>query len=65
VKSGKARDNQVKLGYSFVWYVSPHQYLKVRVGEKWVAVDPWNYGRGAALGKYATGFGMRSLEKIK
>jgi hypothetical protein len=61
VKSGKVEDSEIKFGYSMIWYMSLHQYLKIKVGDIYLAADPWNYSRGAALGKYASGFGMKSL----
>lgn len=66
VKSGQVRDVDIRLGYSLVWYISIHQFLIVKVRDKnavrEVALDPWNYGLGASLGKYATGFGMATWE---
>lgn len=61
IKSGKLTDDRITLGHSLVWYISPHQYLKIHLPDKTIAVDPWNYDLGATLGKYASGFGMRSL----
>lgn len=61
VESGKLRDDQIELGYSLIAYVSPHQYLIVKTDDKTIAVDPWNYSQGASIGRYATGFGMKSL----
>lgn len=61
VKSGKLRDSEIELGYSLVWHVSPHQFLKVHTPKRTLAVDPWNYELGAMIGKYASGFGMKSL----
>ncbi len=61
VKSGKLRDEQISLGYSFVWYISPHQFLKIQLKDKVIAVDPWSYHFGATVGKYASGFGAKTL----
>lgn len=61
VKSGKLRDDQITLGFSFVWDISIHQYLKISYEGKIIAVDPWNYLYGIPLGKYATGFGSKSI----
>jgi hypothetical protein len=61
VKSGWLKDFQIDIGYSLVAYVSPHQYLKVYLKECPIAVDPWNFGMGVPLGKYAAGFGSKSL----
>jgi hypothetical protein len=62
VKSGYLNDEQIEYGYSLVGYISPHQFLKVHVGDRIIAVDPWNYNLGATLGKYATGFGLKSID---
>ncbi len=61
VKSGWFTEADVALGLCLVWYISPHQFLKVRVEGKWMAVDPWNMAYGAPLGYYAVGFGFRQL----
>ncbi len=61
VKSGKLRDEQISLGYSLVWFISPHQFLKIRFKNKVIAVDPWHYHFGATIGKYAFGFGSKTL----
>jgi hypothetical protein len=62
VKSGWLTEDQIELGFSLIWYISPHQYLKITLkdGVK-IAVDPWNFNLGATYGKYAAGFGVRSL----
>ena len=61
VKSEKLTDDQITLGFSFVWDISIHQYLIITVDGKRIAADPWNYDFGATLGKYASGFGMKRL----
>jgi len=61
VKSGWFTEEDIKFGYSLVWYISPHQYLKVNLNNHIVAVDPWNHRFGVPLGKYAAGFGYKSF----
>ncbi len=61
VKGNKIADQNIQLGYSYVWHVSPHQFLIVHYKGQDIALDPWNYGRGANVGKFATGFGMSRL----
>lgn len=57
VKSGWFQDADIKFKYSLVWYVSPHQYLQIKVGEnKFINVDVWNYHYGKKFGDYARGF---------
>ena len=61
VESGWFGKDEVSYGYSLVWHVSPHQYLKVKLNGEWLAVDTWNKRYGARLGEYASGFGKKSL----
>jgi hypothetical protein len=61
VRSGWLREEQIELAYSLVYWVSPHQFLKIKLPHDTVAIDPWNYIFGAAYGKYAIGFGVRTL----
>ncbi len=60
VKSGWVKDEEISYGYGMVWYISPHQYLKIDLdGNKKTALDPWNYYYGAKIGTYASGFGFK------
>ncbi len=61
VKGNKISDENIRLGYSLVWGISPHQFLIVRYKGQEIALDPWNYGRGAKLGRFASGFGWTHL----
>lgn len=61
IRSNWFTEDEIALGFGLVFYVSPHQYLKVKVDNRWIAVDPWNYTYGAKLGEYANGFGFASL----
>ncbi len=57
IKSGWFDDLDIQFGYSLVWYVSPHQYLCVRVGDdQYINVDVWNHHYGKKFGDYARGF---------
>lgn len=57
IKSGWFSEDDIELKYSLVWYISPHQYLRVRVGEnKFINVDVWNAFYGKKFGDYARGF---------
>ena len=61
-KSGWLRDSQVRLGFSQVWYLAPHQYLVVYLaGDKKLAIDPWSMQMGAKFGEYSSGFGFKTL----
>lgn len=57
IKSGWFSDDDIKLKYSLVWYISPHQYLQIKTKEnKVINVDIWSYIYGNKLGDYARGF---------
>lgn len=60
VKSGWFLEKEIQLGYSLVWYISPHQYLKIKINKDIITVDPWNHRFGVPLGYYASGFGYKS-----
>jgi len=63
VKSGWFNNKDISFGYSAVWYVSPHQYLIVKLQNKTnLALDPWHISRGARPGEYAAGFTYRQLK---
>lgn len=61
IKSGWFSEKDLQLGHSLVWYISPHQYLKVKINDTVIAADPWNYRFGVSLGHFASGFGYSSL----
>jgi len=61
VKGNKIQDTHIELGYSLVWYVSPHQFLIVKYKGNDIALDPWNYDLGAYLNTFASGFGFKQL----
>lgn len=61
VKSGWFSESDIKLGNSLVWYISPHQYLKIKIDNKIIAADPWNHRFGVPLGFFATGFGFKPI----
>lgn len=57
VKSGWFKDEDIKLKYSFVYYLIPHQYLKVKIKDnQYMNVDPWGRDYGIKLGDYLYGF---------
>lgn len=56
VKSGFFNDNDIKRKHTFVNFV-PHQYLKVKLGNKWIEVDVGEKQRGLPLGKHLKFFG--------
>jgi len=56
VKSGWFEDSDVRVKWTLVWYISPHQYLDVKIDEKAIIIDLWGKTYGIKLGDYAHGF---------
>lgn len=57
VKSRLFIDNDIKLKLTLVYYISIHQYLKVKINKnKSINVDLWGQAYGTKLGDYAHGF---------
>ncbi len=55
-KSGFFNDDEIKTKWTAIWYISPHQYLGVKLNGRWVNVDIWGHAFGIGLGDYAHGF---------
>lgn len=47
-KRFKEQDIKTKINFTIV----SHQYLKVRIKNKWIEIDPWGYGKGVPYGKH-------------
>ena len=56
IKSGFFDEEDIKLRWSFVRYISPHQYMSIAVGDKVIDVDLWGKAQGIEFGDYAHGF---------
>ena len=56
IKSGMFEDNDIRLRWTLVWYVSPHQYIQVKVNSAWINIDIWASSYGIKFGDYAHGF---------
>ncbi len=57
VKSGWFQEEDLRLKYAMIWYVSLHQYLEVRLAPyEWIKVDIWYHHYGKGLGDYGHGF---------
>ncbi|MCF7795003.1 hypothetical protein K9M50_01420 [Patescibacteria group bacterium] len=57
VKSKWFKDEDIKLKFSFVYYIIPHQYLKIKIDDnQYMNVDPWGRDYGVKLGDYLYGF---------
>jgi hypothetical protein len=57
VKSGLFTEEDIIHKYSFVYYTSPHQYLKINISSNgYVNVDVWGEANNVKFGDYASGF---------
>lgn len=56
VRSGFFSDDEIELKWTQIRFLSPHQYLKVKVSDKYVNVDVWGYVYGVGFGDFAHGF---------
>jgi len=59
VRSGHFKESDIKPKWTLFYYVSPHQYLRIKVGQKWMNIDIWGGTHGVAFGRYAHGFGSK------
>ncbi len=58
IKSGFFKESDIGFKWTLVWYISVHQYLKVKLSDKTIYVDPWGSTHGIKLGDYAHGFNV-------
>lgn len=56
IKSDFFTDDEICLCWTQIWYISPHQYLQVKVDDKWIDVDIWAHAYGIEFGDHAHGF---------
>lgn len=56
VKSGFFSEEDIELKWTAIWYFSPHQYLRIRLGGKFVNIDIWGRHAGIEFGDYTHGF---------
>lgn len=66
LQSGHFSEGDIKLKHALVGYISPHQYVEVKVGEdKFINVDIWGQAYGIKFGDYAHGFNskLRSIHR--
>jgi hypothetical protein len=56
VKSRKFTENDIEPKWTLLWGLSPHQYLKVKVGDNYKNIDAWAARYGIGFGRYAHGF---------
>ena len=55
VKSRIFNDHEIKIKHSFLNF-SIHQYMEIKVKNKWLKLDPWAHGIGIKFGDYARFF---------
>jgi hypothetical protein len=41
IRSDFFTEDEIRLRWTLVWYISPHQYAQVNIDDKWVNVDVW------------------------
>jgi hypothetical protein len=56
VGSGHFRDDELVLRWTQIWYLSPHQYIEVKMNDRMINIDVWAYAYGIKFGDYAHGF---------
>lgn len=57
IKSGLFTEGDIELKWTLIWWISPHQYLRVKVSEdKFIDMDIWAKNYGVKFGDYAKGF---------
>lgn len=57
VKSGFFKDEDITLKWTLIYYISIHQYLRIRLdGNRAINVDPWGAHHNIKFGDYAHGF---------
>jgi hypothetical protein len=61
VKSGWFEPEDITLHWTVVFGFSPHQYVTVRLGADWTAVDIWGASYGIGLGDYSHWFHVGRL----
>ncbi len=49
----KAKD--IRLKWTQIWYMTPHQYLQIRINEEWINIDVWSVFLGTKFGDYSHG----------
>lgn len=61
VKSGRFKDENIKLKLTNTWFLMIHQYLNINIQDRLINVDIWAYYFGIPFGKYAHGFKAGSI----
>ena len=57
VKSELFDEEDIKLKWTLVWHISPHQYLTIKINQnEYINIDLWGKAYGINFGDYAHGF---------
>ncbi|OGJ65409.1 hypothetical protein A3F36_04835 [Candidatus Peribacteria bacterium RIFCSPHIGHO2_12_FULL_55_11] len=56
LESGQFKENDIKICWTLLWGISPHQYMKIRLDDRMINVDLWAKSYGIPFGEYARGF---------
>ena len=62
VRSGLFSDDQIMMGYTPI-YLQIHQYVRIKIGGKWIYVDLWASQCGVPFGSRANFFTIAFIEK--
>ncbi len=60
IRSGFFKESDIRLKWTLIWYISPHQYLQIKTNGAWINIDVWAHAYGIRFGDYAHGFHSRS-----
>ena len=56
IKSDFFTEDDIRLKWTQIWYISPHQYIQVKIDDRWVDIDIWAYAYGIKFGDHYQGF---------
>ena len=56
IESGLFSERDIRFRWTLLYYFSPHQFLEVKVKDRWMRVDPWAAHKGYHLGEGPPGF---------
>lgn len=65
LRSGRFKAKDIKKKWTLYFGLTPHQYLRIKVEQGWIDVDPWSSDYGLAIGDYARGFHIGSIRRQK
>ncbi len=59
LKTGLFSEEDIRTKWTLIWFFSPHQYLQVKLNDKFINIDIWAYIYGVKYGDYAHGFNQK------